>query len=185
MAGGGYRRPGGGGGTLSADGAGRSGERRWLARPAVRAWLLVAACVALIWTASGEDFSAERSSRFLGPLLRWLFDADNATIRSVHFAARKAAHVVEYALLALLSYRALCLSVRTTLLRHALVALILVAAVAASDEARQAFEPSRTGSPWDVALDLAGGFGALLTVALLRDRPRMQRWFPSAPVPER
>ena len=142
----------------------------------------MAGCIALIWTASGEGFSASSTSRFLGPLLRWLFgEVDPATVKSLHHALRKAAHVVEYGLLALLCYRALRMTIRTTLVRHALVALILVAAVAASDEARQSRLAARTGSAADVALDLAGGLAGLALAGWLCHRPRLERWFPEAP----
>ena len=52
-------------------------------------------------------------------------------------------------------------SFRASLPRLAAGALAWVALVAACDEARQAFVHSRTGTPWDVALDVAGGMLAL------------------------
>jgi VanZ family protein len=138
--------------------------RAWLA------WLAVLACVALIWTFSGEQFSGGATSRFLVPFLRWLhpeIDADG--LYRANLLLRKSAHFGEYALLGLLSFRALRLTLALPLLHHVGLALLLVLAVAGIDETRQAFLPTRTGSIRDVALDFTGGlFGTALIVALHR-----------------
>jgi VanZ family protein len=128
------------------------------ARVRRRAWLAVAACSVLILVFSGDEFSAGATSRILRPLLRWLFpELDAAALHDLHMAVRKAAHVVEYALLGLLAFRALRLSPATPLSRAVALGLGLVVAVAAADELRQAALESRTGSIADVGLDLAGG----------------------------
>jgi VanZ family protein len=52
-----------------------------------------------------------------------------------------------------------------------LLPLVFVAAVAMIDEFNQSFEPSRTGSIWDVTLDFSGG--AVITAVLwMIGRPR-------------
>ncbi len=137
---------------------------------ALRAWLAVAACVGVILAFSGDDFSAQSTSRILGPLLRWLFpDLHHATLHAIHLWVRKAAHVTEYAALGLLAFRALRLSLAITLPRSALLGLGVVLAVAAADELRQSFLASRTGSIADVGFDLAGGaLGVCLVVAAHR-----------------
>jgi VanZ family protein len=128
------------------------------ARVRRRAWLAVAACSALILVFSGDDFSAGATSKILRPLLRWLFpQLDAAAIHELHMAVRKTAHVVEYALLGLLAFRALRLSPASPLARAVALGLGLVLAVAAADELRQAALDTRTGSIADVGLDLAGG----------------------------
>ncbi len=133
------------------------------------AWLAVAACIALIWGLSADLFAASETSRFLKPFLLWLFpDLDAATLRRAHFLVRKAAHVTEYAVLAMLAFRAWWLSFETTLARIAALSLALVFAVAAVDEARQSFSAARTGTAWDVALDLAGGAVALVVLLLVQ-----------------
>lgn len=74
---------------------------------------------------------------------------------------RKLAHVVEYALLALLWLRAL--RTRMDARRAALVALVVTSLYAASDELHQSFVEGRHGSPLDWAIDTA----AAATVTLL------------------
>ena len=134
------------------------------------AWLWVAICVAVILGFSGDAFSAQGTSRFLTPFLRWLWpDIDRETIRSAHFFVRKSAHVTEYAVLGLLAARALALTLDLSLPRIAVLTLLLVLAVSGVDEARQSVLPTRTGSLADVALDFAGGaLGVLGIIAIYR-----------------
>ena len=76
---------------------------------------------------------------------------------------RKAAHMGEYAVLAMLSARAFR---RSGAKRPLLSALLLSAAYAASDEFHQAFVPERGPSPVDVAIDCAGAAIGLCCVRL-------------------
>jgi VanZ family protein len=137
---------------------------------AIRAWLPVVACAAAIFTFSGDEFSAANTSRILGPLLRWLFpDLTPATMAAVHMAVRKGAHLTEYALLGLLAFRALQLTLAISTPRAALLGLALVFAVSATDELRQSFIPSRTGAIADVVIDLTGGaLGVCLLILVHR-----------------
>ena len=74
-----------------------------LVRSLVKYWALVIAWILLIFLASGDLMSAEHTSRFLVPFLRWLNpDISVETLAEIHFCVRKAAHVTEYAILALL-----------------------------------------------------------------------------------
>lgn len=128
------------------------------------AWLAVAACVVLILGLGGAEFGAAHTSRYLLPLLRWLFpDLTISNYLGLIVWIRKIAHVIEYALLGWLAFRAVWLSLTldSTLARVALLAFGLAAAVALTDEIRQAFLHSRTGSPWDVALDVSGALAAI------------------------
>ena len=138
--------------------------------PELRAWLAVAACIAVILGFSGDEFSAQSTSRILGPLLRWLFpEIRHATLHAIHLWVRKGAHVTEYAVLGLLAFRALRLSLAISLPRTALLGLAVVLAVAATDELRQSLLASRTGSIIDVGFDLAGGaLGVCLVIAAHR-----------------
>jgi VanZ family protein len=148
----------------------------------VLAWGAVAACIALILTLSADVFAAEETSRFLKPLLRWLWpDLSREALRRALFGLRKGAHLTEYALLAVLAFRAWWLSFEPSPGRVLALTLALVAGVASADETRQAFSLARTGSPWDVALDLTGG--ALgLGVALLLQRT-MRSFLPDPEAP--
>ena len=135
-----------------------------------RAWLALLVYIALIWVFSGESFSAASTSGLLAPLLRWLYpDISQEAIVRVHFFARKAAHLTEYALLAALAFRALRLSLDVSTPRVIALALGLVILVAGGDELRQSYLAARTGSPVDVAINLAGGaLGVGLIVVFYR-----------------
>lgn len=93
--------------------------------------------------------------------------------------SRKAAHLVEYGVLAFLTLRALMASgvLRQKALRGALVFCLFYAV---SDEVHQSFVPGRYGKARDVALD---GLGAALTLSVYSRR----RWSPAFPpeVPSR
>jgi VanZ family protein len=138
--------------------------------------LPVALWLVVILSFSTDAASAQRTSRFLGPLIAWLFPHwDEATRAAAHFAIRKTAHVTEYALLAVLLLRALRgnSAERTPPWRWrlALSAVAASALVAGLDEFLQTRSATRTGSPWDVALDAAGALlGVLLWRLLARRR---------------
>jgi VanZ family protein len=126
----------------------------------LKSWLPALFWMALMFTASTDLMSAEHTSRFLVPLLRWLYpDITWATIDHIHFLMRKGAHLSEYAILALLLWRALRLhrvSVRGSLWPQATLALAVAIAFAATDEYHQAFVASRGASPIDVLIDSCG-----------------------------
>lgn len=112
-----------------------------------------------IFLGSTDLLSAEHTSRFIGPFLRWFApDVSAATIGSIQLFVRKCGHLLEYAILAALLYRAL----RLHRGRPFVLAFIMTAAYAALDEFHQSFVSSRTGSPWDVAVDCAGALLGLL-----------------------
>jgi VanZ family protein len=129
----------------------------------VRYWMPVFAWMSLIFVASTDLMSGQQTSRFIGPFLRWLIaDISPEGIAAVQFLVRKAAHVTEYAILALLMFRALA-GGRERQPWQAWLVLGIAAAYAALDEWHQSFVASRTGSPRDVAIDV---FGALLGVLI-------------------
>ena len=71
-------------------------------------WLPVLLWMTLIFTASSDTHSFNRSSRILAPLLRWLFPhLPDDTVNFIVLIARKCMHLTEYAILALLLWRAL------------------------------------------------------------------------------
>lgn len=134
------------------------------------AWFWVAVCVAAILAMSGEAFAGMHTGRYLTPFLRWLYpDITGSQLREVHLAVRKAAHLTEYAVLAMLSLRALRLTIDVSRLRIAGLALLIVLAVAGVDEFRQSHLATRTGALTDVVINLIGGsIGVLLVVAVHR-----------------
>lgn len=148
-----------GGGSLDSREAARQARRRL-----ALAWVAVALCVAAILGLGSAEFGAAQTSRYLLPMLRWLFpDLSLRTYLTLIVWIRKTAHVTEYALLGVLAFRAVWLSLtrQGAPARAALLALALAAGVATTDETRQAFLASRTGSPWDVALDVSGALAAI------------------------
>lgn len=143
------------------------GGRLWRYGP-VLVW------VGVIFFASTASLSASNTSRIIRPLVLWLFpDIDEPTLLQVHFFVRKAAHFVEYAVLALLAARAFLTSSRAGLRRRwHLAAFALVAACALLDEFHQSFLAARTGTAYDSLLDMAGGVCALAALGLLRRASR-------------
>lgn len=136
-------------------------RRKWLW------WLAVGLWIAVVLGFSSDHFSAESTSRFLAPLVRWIFpDLSAETEQYLLFLVRKGAHVFEYAVLAALAYQALRES--SDPWRSAGLALALVVAVAVADETHQAVSAARTGSAIDVSIDVAGGATALLLLVGIR-----------------
>jgi len=127
--------------------------------------------MALIFSASTDVGSSQRSSRLIAPLLRWLFPRMSAqTIDAVVLAVRKSAHVTEYTVLTLLVWRALRQPVRHDprpwSWRPAALATAVAIAYAGSDELHQAFVPSRQAQLIDVLLDTTGALIGLVALAL-------------------
>ena len=128
-------------------------------------WLIVIAIE------SSALLSASNTSRILYPLLHYLFGLDWPRFHYWHFYIRKAGHVVGYAILSLLLFRAW----RATLpamsdvkwtLRWANIAILGTALVASLDEWHQSFIPSRTGAVRDVVLDTCAGIAAQVIIFL-------------------
>jgi VanZ family protein len=124
-------------------------------------WLPVLIWMAVIFAASSDTKSFEHSSRLLAPLLHWLFpkmSGDN--VHLVVFLARKCAHLTEYAVFALLVWRALNRS-QNNLAPWSWPTvggtLLIVFLYAASDEIHQIFVPTRTPAIHDVVIDTIGG----------------------------
>ena len=118
----------------------------------------------MIFYLSGDSGSMSATSRYVRPVLEFLFPtAPVATLQIYHAYVRKAAHFTEYAVLAFLALRAFLDSriEGVKKLRYVLP-MVLVAAIAAMDELNQSFLASRTGSFWDILLDIWGGLAMIL-----------------------
>ena len=123
--------------------------------------------MALMFFGSTDLMSADHTSRFITPFLRWLDPQISwQTIGQVHFLVRKAAHVTEYAILTGLLFRALRWSI-SGLWRRGFVALIPALLYAPLDEFHQSFVPSRTSSIRDVSIDYCGAILGILLARLL------------------
>ncbi len=133
--------------------------------------------VVILILGSGTGSMAQ-TSRFIKPLIEFFFpSAPPETFLFIHAIIRKAAHFVEYAILAVLAARAFVRSPSNRVDRSPIFALLTVAAVAVVDEVTQSFNITRTGSTWDVLIDLVGGItGLFLFAAIARFRgPRSGR----------
>ena len=85
---------------------------------------------------------------------------------------KKAAHMIEYGILASLLWRALSRG-QGALSRSAWVTAFVVSVLyAASDEYHQTFVPGRNGTPVDVGIDTVGALIALLIVGSLGRKER-------------
>jgi VanZ family protein len=115
-------------------------------------WLPVILWAALILSAANDQFSDQQTAGWLDRLF-------GSAPRIVNVVVRKSGHVLAYAVLALLAWRA----------RPSLAgAMLIVIAVAAADESMQAMTHTREGSVFDVLLDASGGLLALAVRARLR-----------------
>lgn len=106
------------------------------------------------------------TSIFVRPILEFLFpNTPEGTLLIYHGFIRKAAHLAEYAILAFWAVRAFSGSAVDFLKNHSFIcAVLLVTLVALIDETNQSFNPTRTGSPWDVLIDISG---ALLMISAI------------------
>ncbi len=137
------------------------------ARSFFRYWLPVLVWMAVIFSASTDRLSFQHSSRMVAPLVHWLWPHISAeALHNIVLAVRKCGHLTEYAILALLLWRAWRRSPGSESppwrWSQAALVLVVVALYAASDEFHQAFVPSREGSLWDVSLDTCGAALALV-----------------------
>jgi len=135
----------------------------------VKYWLPLLLWLAVIFLGSTDLMSAEHTSRFIVPFLRWLKpDISAETLASIHFIVRKCAHLGEYAVLALLLLRA---AIFTTNLKRSLAILyvsVWVAClfVATTDEFHQTLVASRGALATDIMIDSGGAILGLLIGAV-------------------
>src|SRR3982751_394016 len=125
---------------------------RWF----VTEWVPVIAWMVVIFAGSADVLSAEHTSRFLVPFMRWLDPQISfATIAHINVVLRKLGHLIEYAVIGALLWRALRSTLRATPAAWiAAITLITSALFALSDEFHQSFVPSRTPSANDVLVDI-------------------------------
>lgn len=128
--------------------------------------------IGVIFFLSSPEGSFSETSRIVGPLLNFFFpNMPEATKAIIHGYVRKTAHFTEYAVLAFLAARAFSGSASHILQKwRYILALILVAVIASLDELNQSFEASRTGSVWDVAIDISGGLVMIVVLWIFHSR---------------
>jgi VanZ family protein len=128
--------------------------------------------IGLILFFSGSRGSVAETSRFFGPLLEYLFPSLTAEDLLFYYGYfRKIIHFAVYAVLGFLALRAVSYTSNGKPSWSAvLIALLICLGVAVTDEYVQSFDPSRTGTPNDVAIDMAGAITMVLGIYLLRSR---------------
>ena len=136
-----------------------------------RAWIPALIWLGFITIESTGALSSENTSRFLYPLLHFLFRVDPVRFLMWHFVLRKAGHVLGYGILSILLFRAWCATIPVFgnprwSIAWSRIALFMTALVASLDEWHQSFLPSRTGSIRDVLLDSAAGLAAQVLLFL-------------------
>lgn len=137
--------------------------------PRILSWIPAATWMVLIFAGSTDALSSRRTSRIIGPFLRWLYPGiSDQAVEWVQTLARKTAHGLEYAILAVLIWWALNWArlgiPRPWPRRLALQAWGLATLYAMTDEFHQTFVSSRQGQIQDVVID---SIGALVAMFLL------------------
>lgn len=137
----------------------------------LKAWIAALLWLIVIAIESTAYLSAHNTSRILFPIFHYLFGMDWVRFEVWHFYIRKGGHVVGYAILSILlfrAWRATLPSAKNTdwTLRWSAIAVIGTAIVASLDEWHQSFIPSRTGRWQDVVLDTCAGVAAQLLILL-------------------
>ena len=142
-------------------------------------WLPMLAWLVITFIGSTNVMSVEHTSRFIVPFLLWLKPGmTQQTTWAVIVFTRHCAHVGEYAVLALLMWRALRWGISVSMRMPTLCGVVLLgcALFAASDEFHQTFVKSRTPSVRDVLLDIGGAsLGLLIAATFANRRPKNSR----------
>jgi VanZ family protein len=136
-------------------------------------WLPLLIWVGVVFLNSTDLMSAEHTSRFILPILYWLKPGISPpTILLILTVIRKCAHVTEFAVLAVLLFRAVISTSGITWPVWMLSVCVWIGClfVAIMDEFHQSFIRSRTPSVRDVLLDGAGAIFGLLIGAGFRQR---------------
>ena len=131
----------------------------------------------VIFIFSTDHFSGMQTSRFIGPILKWIMPGiSDVSIASFQLIVRKFAHLAEYAILSILICRALARSAALDLLPLGAIAqAVLIAGVyAVTDEWHQSGTSERMGSWVDVGIDITGAvIGAVFFAWFTRRQNRV------------
>ncbi|HKV40111.1 MAG TPA: VanZ family protein [Blastocatellia bacterium] len=143
-------------------------------RKFIRYWLPVILMLGTTAYLSTDMFSNANTRSVVDILVQWFRPhTKRHVVNQINFAVRKSAHFGEYALLAMLVFRAFRAD---SLLRWKLswfcYTVLMVAGWSLLDELHQFFTRTRGASIYDSMLDTAGGLFGLAIVALINLRPR-------------
>lgn len=124
----------------------------------VKLWLPVLVWAGVILSASDDSFSSGQSQGWLARLF------GGEVPYGLNFTIRKLGHIVAYGILGALAWRAN---------RRFTVAIAVTLIVAVTDEWRQSLTLTRTGTAWDVVLDVAGGWLGMVMTARRMNIPKL------------
>ncbi len=134
----------------------------------------------VIFILSTELFTAAQTGRFIMPVLHWMFPRESKnTLWIWHHYIRKSGHVIEYAVLSWLTWRALRNGRHGSWAGLAAATIFLCALYASIDEFHQIFVPGRGPSVHDVMLDTLAATVLQILIALYAWRTGDWHW--SAP----
>jgi VanZ family protein len=140
----------------------------------LKAYLPVVLWMSIIFIGSTDLGSSQRTSRIIGPFLRWIYpEVSDETIYGIQAVIRKGGHVTVYAVLAALTWRGRRAARGVKLAEGGwswpemwgIVAFCWAYAI--TDELHQHFVSSRQASPLDVGLDTLGAVCALISIWLI------------------
>jgi VanZ family protein len=151
----------------------------------VSAWLPAILGVLVIAIESTDQFSSTNTSGPLRHLWMMLFGPVNSVAwEKIHTVIRKTGHVLGYGILNALFFRAWYITLGIVnkktpqpWLVSTLLALMSTLAIGSFDEFHQKLIPSRTSSPRDVAIDMAGALIVQVIISIFcvnRTRQRQQ-----------
>lgn len=118
----------------------------------VKLWLPVIVWTVVILWASDDSFSSGQSRGWLARLF------GGEVPYGLNFTIRKLGHIIAYGILGALAWRAD---------RRFAVAIAVTLIVAVTDEWRQSLTLTRTGTVWDVVLDVAGSWLGMVSARKL------------------
>jgi VanZ family protein len=135
----------------------------------LKAWIAAGLWMIVIAIESTSYLSSANTSRFLYPILHFLFGIEDARFQVLHHYLRKSGHFVGYFMLSFLLFRAWRFTlprISRWAMRWATIAFFMSVLVASLDEWHQSYLPSRTGTIQDVILDSIAAFTAQIVILL-------------------
>ena len=144
----------------------------------LKTWIAAILWLGLIVGESTNLASAEHTGQILYPLLHYLFGLQPARFPVWHFLFRKTGHIVGYATLSWLLFRAwrdtFPFPGRRWSIQWARISFFMTALVACLDEWHQSYLPSRTGNLRDVLLDSTAALIAQGLIFLILRRRNLE-----------
>ena len=132
-------------------------------------FVLASLWLAFVLFLGSAPFAAQETGRFILPVLQLAMPGTSAgQLQAIHMVIRKLAHITEYAVLALLWFKAFHLAGRSAR-TAAWAALSICLACAFADEVHQSTLPTRQGSARDFVID---AFGATAMLVVARGAPK-------------